>query len=52
MVTIGLLIAVVAVIGSAYYCGNKIGYYDGFEEGMDAAIATYEEVLREEAVKA
>ena len=52
MTALGLLIAVVAVIGSAYYCGNKIGYYDGFEEGMDAAIATYEETLREEALRA
>lgn len=52
MTALGLLIAVVAVIGSVYYCGIQIGRCEGFEEGMDAAIAVYEEVIREEATKA
>ena len=52
MAEIIIIAAAGAVIGVSYFGGKKIGYYDGFEEGMDAAIATYEEVIREEATKA
>lgn len=45
-------VAAAAVTGVMYYCGIQIGRCEGFEEGMDAAIAVYEEVIREEATKA
>lgn len=50
----GIIIGIVAAAaaGAAYYYGNQIGRCEGFEEGMDAAIAVYEETLREEATRA
>lgn len=51
MTALGLLIAAAAA-RVVYYCGIQIGRCEGFEEGMDAAIAVYEEVIREETTKA
>lgn len=51
MTALGLLIAAAAA-GVVYYCGIQIGRCEGFEEGMGAAIAVYEEVIREETTKA
>ena len=48
-IIIGVLAA--AAAGAAYYYGNQIGRCEGFEEGMDAAIAVYEETLREETMR-
>lgn len=51
MTALGLLIAAAAA-GVVYCCGIQIGRCEGFKGGMDAAIAVYEEVIREEATKA
>lgn len=44
-----IMIVMLAIAGLAYYYGIQIGHCEGFNEGMDAAIATYEEALKEDA---
>ena len=50
---VGLIIIIIAavVISATYIIGVHAGRYEGFAEGMDAAIAVYEEALREEAAR-